>query len=81
MQRKYIVIKLIIILLQMVKDVLEFKLTDTGEDSKLVHRRKRSKLNAVPPRYLILEFSPRPSDEYDSAPSRKYSRPLLDVFA
>ena len=43
-----------------------FKLTDTGEDSKLVHRRKRSKLNAAPPRYLILEFPPRPSDEYES---------------
>ena len=26
-------------------------------------------------------FPMRPSDEYDSAPSRKYSRPLLDVFA
>ena len=26
-------------------------------------------------------FPTRPSDEYDSAPSRKYSRPLLDVFA
>ena len=26
-------------------------------------------------------FPPRPSDEYDSAPSRKYSRPFLDVFA
>ena len=36
-------------------------ITGTGEDSKLVHRRKRP--------------------EVDSAPSRKYSRPLLDVFA
>ena len=26
-------------------------------------------------------FQTRPSDEYDSAPSRKYSRPLLDFFA
>ena len=26
-------------------------------------------------------FPTRPSDEYDSAPSRKYSRPLLDGFA
>ena len=26
-------------------------------------------------------FPTRPSDEYDSAPSQKYSRPLLDVFA
>ena len=26
-------------------------------------------------------FATRPSDEYDSAPSRKYSRQLLDVFA
>ena len=26
-------------------------------------------------------FPTRPSDKYDSAPSRKYSRPLLDVFA
>ena len=26
-------------------------------------------------------FATRPSDEYDSAPSRKYSRPLLEVFA
>ena len=32
-------------------------------------------------REYCLNFSPtRPSDEYDSAPSRKYSRPLLDVF-
>ena len=31
--------------------------------------------------YFPLFFSTRPSDEYDSAPSRKYSRPLLDVFA
>ena len=30
-------------------------------------------------RYIILFFSTRPSDEYDSAPSRKYSR-FLDVF-
>ena len=52
---------------------LSHRLTDTGEDSKLVHRWKRSKVNAAPPRYFLL-FS-------DSAPSRKYSRPLLDVFA
>ena len=31
--------------------------------------------------YFLLFFPTRPSDEYDSAPSRKYSRPLLDVFA
>ena len=31
---------------------------------------------------IIFSFFPtRPSDEYDSAPSRKWSRPLLDVFA
>ena len=60
---------------------VEIALTDTGEDSKLVQRRKRSKLNATPPRYFLLLFSTRPSDEYDSVPSRKYSRSLLDVFA
>ena len=52
-------------------------LTDTGEDSKLVHRRKRPKVDTL----FHLFFSTRPSDEYDSAPSRKFSRPLLDVFA
>ena len=31
--------------------------------------------------HAIFFFPTRPSDEYDSAPSRKYSRPLLDVFA
>ena len=31
-------------------------LTDTGEDSKLVHRRKPSKVNAAPPRYFLLFF-------------------------
>ena len=31
-------------------------------------------------RYFLLFFPTRPSDEYDSAPSRKYSRPLLDFF-
>ena len=32
-------------------------------------------------RYFVLFFPTRPSDELDSAPSRKYSRPLLDVLA
>ena len=32
-------------------------------------------------RYFLLFFPTRPSDEYDSAPSRKYSRSLLNVFA
>ena len=32
-------------------------------------------------KYFLLFFPTRPSDEYDSAPSRKNSRPLLDVFA
>ena len=36
--------------------------------AKLVQRRKRSKVNAAPPRCF---FPTRPSDEYDSAPSRK----------
>ena len=31
--------------------------------------------------HTILFFSTRPSDECNSALSRKYSRPLLDVFA
>ena len=40
-------------------------LTDTGKDSRLVHRRKRPKVNT-----LFSSFFPmRPSDEYDSAPS------------
>ena len=33
-----------------------FKLTDTGEDSKLVYRRKRSKVNAAPSPYFLLFF-------------------------
>ena len=32
-------------------------------------------------RYFLLLFPTRSSDEYDSAPSRKYSRSLLNVFA
>ena len=52
-------------------------LTITGEDSKLVHRRNRPKVDTL----FSSLFSDAPSDEYDSAPSRKYSRPLLDVFA
>ena len=52
------------------------RLTDTGEDMKSVHRRKRSKVDT-----LFSSFFPkRSSDEYDSAPSRKYSRSLLNVF-
>ena len=58
-------------------DKLMVGLTDTGEDSKLVHRRKRPKVDT-----LFFSFFPTlSSDEYDSAPSRKYSRTLLDVFA
>ena len=57
-------------------------LTDTGEDSKLVHRRKRPKVDTL---YSSL-FSDASERRvwvilYDSPPSRKYSRPLLDVFA
>ena len=33
-----------------------FKLTDTGEDSKLVYMRKRSKVIAAPSRYFLLFF-------------------------
>ena len=57
--------------------IFEGHFTDTGEDSKLVHRRKRPKVDTL----LSTLFPTRPSDEYDSAPSPKYSRPLLDVFA
>ena len=53
------------------------KLTNTGEDSKLVHRRIWPKVDAL----FSSFFATRPSDEYDSAPSREYSRPLLNVFA
>ena len=53
-------------------DSVTCELTDTGEDSKLVHRRIWSKVCRAPPRYLLVEFPTRPSDEYDSAPSRKY---------
>ena len=53
-------------------------LTDTGEDSKLVHRQKFPKVDRL---FSTPFFPTRPSDEYDSAPSRKYTRPLLDVFA
>ena len=48
-------------------------LTDTGDDSKLVQRRIWSNVCRAPPRYLLVEFPTRPSDEYDSAPSRKYT--------
>ena len=46
-----------------------FVLTDSGEDSKLVHRRKRPIVDAL--------FS----SLFLTRPSRKYSRPLLEVFA
>ena len=56
----------------------EFALiTDTCEVSKLVHRRKRPKVDSL---FSSLFFPTRLSDEYDSAPSRKNSRPFLDVF-
>ena len=48
-------------------------LTDTGEDSELVRRRIWSKVWTGPSRYLLREFPTRQSDEYDSAPSRKYT--------
>ena len=57
-------------------DILTF--TDTGENSKLVHMRKRPKVDTL---FSSLFFPTRSSDEYDPTPSRKYSRPLLDVFA
>ena len=41
-------------------------LTDTGEDSILVHRRNRSEVDAS----IFLFFPTRPSDEYDSEPSQ-----------
>ena len=46
-----------------------------SSESELVHMRKRPKVHAS------FFFPTRPSDEYDSAPTRKYSRPFLDVFA
>ena len=45
---------------------LTSRLTDTGEDSKLVDRRKRSKVDTLSSSFLPT----RPSDEYGSAPSR-----------
>ena len=46
------------------KDVLSFFifLTDSGEDSKLVQRRKRPKVDTL----FSSLFPTRPSDEYDS---------------
>ena len=52
-------------------------LTDTGEDSTPVHRRKRPKVDTL----FSLGFPTRPSDESDSAPSRTYSCTLMDVFS
>ena len=43
-------------------------------------RRTGLKLENFERLYFLRFFSTRPSDEYDSAPSRKYARPLLDVF-
>ena len=58
-------------------------LAETGGSTRqvsssfLVHKQKRPKMDT-----LFSSFFPtRPSDEYDTAPSRKYSRPLLDDFA
>ena len=56
---------------------LTITLTDTGEDWKLVNRPFWPKVDAS----IFFFFPTRPSDEYDSASSQKYSRPLLDVFA
>ena len=57
-------------------------LTDTGEDSKLLHKRKRPKVDTLLSS-LFFDASERQVwvKLYDSAPSRKYSRQLLDVFA
>ena len=74
--RKFFLQRWHIIILILVADFCIF--TDTGEDSKLVHRRKRPKVDTL---FSSLFFPTRPSDEYDSAQSRKNSRPLLDVFA
>ena len=52
-------------------------LTDTGEDSKLVHRQIWPKMDTS----IFFFFPTRPSDEYDSAASRKYSHPLWCKFA
>ena len=46
-----------------------YTLCETGENSKLVHRRIAPKC----PRFFLLFLKMRPSDEYDSAPTRKYT--------
>ena len=48
-------------------DIMLWRLTGTGKDSKLADRRKRPKVDAS---IFRLFFPMRPSDEYDSAPSR-----------
>ena len=57
---------------------LKLCLTDTGEDSKLVHRRKRPKVDTL---FSSLFFSDASERRVWLSPSWKYSRPLLDVFA
>ena len=60
------------------RPLLEKKnLTDTGRARDLSTGEKVQKWT----HYFLLFFPTRPSDEYDSAPSRKNSRPLLEVFA
>ena len=56
---------------------LKMRLTDTGEDSKLVHRWKRPKVDTL----FSSLFSDASERRVWVTPSRKYSRPLLDVFA
>ena len=43
-------------IINVARSCMKYTLTDTGEDSKLSHRRKRSKVNAAPPRYFLLLF-------------------------
>ena len=55
---------------------LFFALTDTGEGNLSTGENVKKWT-----RFFLHFFPTRPSDEYDSAPSQKYSRPLLDAFA
>ena len=65
------------------------ELLEVNESFKLTFNRYRRGLETCPQanlaksgrKYFLLFFPTRPSDEYDSASSRKYSRPLWDLFA
>ena len=49
------------------------RLSTSSDQERLIKNQAFPKIS----RFFLLFFSTRPSDEYDTAPSRNYSRPLI----